>query len=102
VHADPIKPALKAPGTKRFKLTCDILRSTSAFKSNLRRYNLLLRYARTQFLKPDGYTRELNFAKTAGAAGPDKLALQLPGAVGGGAFEKPKAGRCRLTLSNPS
>ena len=35
----PIKPKLKPPGTKRLKLNCDILLSTSAFKFNLRRYN---------------------------------------------------------------
>jgi len=33
-----MKPKLKAPGTKRLKLKCDILLSTSAFKFNLRRY----------------------------------------------------------------
>ena len=37
VQVDPIKPTLKAPGTKRLKLWCDILLSTS-FKINLRRY----------------------------------------------------------------
>jgi len=38
VQADPIKPTLKPTGTKRLKLKCDILLSTSAFKFNLRRY----------------------------------------------------------------
>jgi len=38
VQVDPIKPALKAPGTKRLKLKCDVLLSTSAFKFNVRRY----------------------------------------------------------------
>jgi len=38
VQVDPIKPTLKAPGTRRLKLKCDILRSTSSFKFNLRRY----------------------------------------------------------------
>jgi len=38
VQVDPIKPKLKPPGTKRLKLTCDILLSTSAFRLNLRRY----------------------------------------------------------------
>ena len=38
MQVDPIKPTLKAPGTKRLKLKCDILLSTSAFKFNLRRY----------------------------------------------------------------
>jgi alpha-tubulin suppressor-like RCC1 family protein len=34
-----MKPMLKAFGTKRLKLKCGILLSTSAFKINLRRYN---------------------------------------------------------------
>jgi len=37
VHVDPIKPTLKAPGTKSLKLNC-ILLSSFAFKFNLRRY----------------------------------------------------------------
>ena len=49
MQVDPIRPTLKAPGTKRFKLDCDELLSTFALKFNLRRYsqetilNLLLR-----------------------------------------------------------
>ena len=38
VQVAPIKPKLKPPGTKRLKLKCDILLSTSAFKFNLRRH----------------------------------------------------------------
>ena len=38
VQVEPIKPKLKPPGTKRLKLKCVILLSTSAFKFNLRRY----------------------------------------------------------------
>ena len=38
VQVDPMKPKLKPPGTKRLKLNCDVLLSTSAFKFNLRRY----------------------------------------------------------------
>jgi hypothetical protein len=33
-----MEPTLKPPGTKRLKLKCDVLLSTFAFKSNLRRY----------------------------------------------------------------
>jgi hypothetical protein len=40
VQVHPIKLNLKPPGTKRLKLKCDILLSTSAFKLNLRRYAL--------------------------------------------------------------
>jgi len=38
VQVDPFKTKLKPPGTKRLKLNCDILLSTSASKYNLRRY----------------------------------------------------------------
>jgi len=38
VQVDPIKPTLKAPGTKRLKLNYDKLLSNVAFKFNLRRY----------------------------------------------------------------
>ena len=38
VQFDPMKPKLKPPGTKRSKLNCDVLLSTSAFKLKLRRY----------------------------------------------------------------
>jgi len=33
-----MEPKLKPPGTKRLQLKCDIVLSTSAFNSNLRRY----------------------------------------------------------------
>jgi len=33
-----MKPKLKPPGTKRWKVSCDMLLSTSAFRFNLRRY----------------------------------------------------------------
>jgi hypothetical protein len=38
VQVDPIKPKLKAPGTKRLKLNCHELLSTVAFNFNLHRY----------------------------------------------------------------
>jgi len=40
VQVDPMKPKLKPPGAERFKLKHDICFSTSAFKFNLRRYNV--------------------------------------------------------------
>jgi len=40
VQVDPMKPTLKPPGTKRSKLRCDKLLSTSAFKFKLRRYSV--------------------------------------------------------------
>jgi hypothetical protein len=39
VQVDPMNSKLKPPGTKRLKLKCDILLSTSAFKFNLRCYS---------------------------------------------------------------
>ena len=39
MQVDPMKPKLKPPGTKRLKLKCDILLSTSALKFNLRRHS---------------------------------------------------------------
>ena len=38
VQIDPMKPSLKAHGTKRLQLKFDILLSNFAFKFNLRRY----------------------------------------------------------------
>ena len=38
VQVDPVKPKLKAPGTKRFKLTYHGQLSDFAFKFNLRRF----------------------------------------------------------------
>ena len=39
VQVGSLRPVLKAPGTKRLKLECDVLLSTSVFESNLRQYN---------------------------------------------------------------
>jgi hypothetical protein len=54
VQVDPMKPNLKPPGTKRMKLYCDILLSTSAFTFSLRR----CAEAPTLFLEFIGNTRE--------------------------------------------
>jgi len=42
VQVDPVTPKFKAPVTKRLKLNCDVLLSTSAFKFNLRHYAMVL------------------------------------------------------------
>jgi len=63
VQVAPIKPQLKAPGTKRLKLKHDGPLSNFAFKFNLRRYSKV---------DEQGFEQMDN------------------------------AGRCRLTLSNPS
>ena len=39
MKVDPIKPTLKAPGTKRLKLESDELLSNFAFKFDMRRYD---------------------------------------------------------------
>ena len=41
VQVDPMKPKLKAPGTKRLKLNYDAPLSSFAVKFNLRRYIVL-------------------------------------------------------------
>ena len=38
MQVDPIKSTLKAPGTERLKLECDVLLSNFAFDFNVRRY----------------------------------------------------------------
>ena len=40
MQVDPIKPKLKAPGTKHLKLKCDELLSIFALKFDLRRYSM--------------------------------------------------------------
>jgi len=40
VPVDPLKPKLKAPGSKRWKLQCDQLLSSFAFNCNMRRYSV--------------------------------------------------------------
>jgi len=40
VQVDPIKPTLKAPGSKRLKLEHENLLSNFGFKFNLRRYSV--------------------------------------------------------------
>ena len=39
MQVDPIKPKLKAPGTKRLKLQCDEALSNFSFTFNLHRYS---------------------------------------------------------------
>ena len=50
MQIDPIKPTLKAPGTKLLKLKCDKPLSNFAFEFNLRRYIMV-----TRGLKPTPY-----------------------------------------------
>jgi len=84
MQVDPIKPTVKVPGTKRLKLICDILLSTSAFKFNLRRYNLEDTEELVTGVEKHGAGKWTKIKHEAGAA-----------------LEHRMAGRCRLTLSNP-
>jgi hypothetical protein len=81
VQVVPIKPTLKAHGTKRLNLKYDEVLSSFAFKFNLRRYN------------PVANQRSLETL----------LALVEKARVKGGKRGATQAvvGRCRLTLSNP-
>jgi len=73
VQVDHIIPNSKPPATKRLKLKCDVLLSTSAFKFNMRRYTMAV-------------SDEAAAAEAAEEA----------------AAAEAEVGRCRLTLSKPS
>ena len=97
MQVDPIKPRLKAPGTKGLKLNYDALLSNVAFKFNLRRY--MQAEGGALPVEEAGSVRGL-LAALGGCGG--------SGGGGGGAGERRgkdntaghKVGRCRLTLSN--
>jgi hypothetical protein len=61
VQVDPIKPMLKAPGTKRLKLKHDKTLSSFAFNFNLRRYSkgLVVASASGRVTWAGAYTRPL-------------------------------------------
>jgi len=59
VQVDPIKPVLKALGTKRLKPKFDLMPSTSAFKFNLRRYNVAHRVGVRDLRVSGAYTSPL-------------------------------------------
>ena len=67
VQVDPIKPTLKAPGTRRFKLKCDVPLSNFAFNFSLRRYNAV---------RPLPPARSGRRDKTVREAGADTRSLQ--------------------------
>jgi len=72
VQVGPMKPTLKAPGTKHLQLKYDVPLSNFAFKFNLRRYTMELRIRSRPFVQQSIW------------------------------LDADKVGRCRLTLSNPS
>ena len=75
MQVDPVTPKLTPPGTKRLKLRCDILVSTSAFKFDVRRY----------------------MKAAAAATAADLRSAELRSAP----LAQPAVGRCRLTVSKP-
>jgi hypothetical protein len=69
-----MKPKLKPPGTKRLKVRCDVLLSTSAFKFNLRRYIKLMRKQQQEqstLSTAGAYTRSL-FSSTSAVSDTQK------------------------------
>jgi hypothetical protein len=50
VQVDPIRLALKPPGTERLKLECDNPLSDFAFKFNLRRYSMTHAHMRARYV----------------------------------------------------
>jgi hypothetical protein len=52
VQADPMKPKLQPPGTKRLKVKCNMLLSAPAFKFNLRHYAEVAGWVREQIGAP--------------------------------------------------
>jgi len=76
VQVEPIKPTLKAPGSKCLKLPYDELLSSFAFKFDLRRYN------EAPCPGCEKNMRELYCAQAVPACG---------------AFQTHLVGRCRLT-----
>jgi hypothetical protein len=79
-----MKPNFKPPGTKRLKLRCEIMLSTSAFKFNLRRY-----------------TKGLDVSAHGGRSYTEFQTTVFKFKTASG-MEHSMVGRCRLTPSNPS
>jgi len=89
VQVDPIKPKLKASGTKRLTLQSDEPLSNVAFKIDLRRY--------TEDLAS---TDICEHALEALRASKVKRVIMVGRRGVAQAAFSPKVGRCRLTLSN--
>ena len=93
---------LKAPGTKRLKLKCDVLLSTSAVKLNLRRYIkeelvLLKRRSEDQNSKARTYTATLKKSLDDAEKNLDKLKkerAEVFGAARDAHHTAAEAGRC--------
>jgi hypothetical protein len=96
VQIDPIKSALKPPGTKRLNLEYDEPPSNFAFKFNLRRYILdhdMTRFtnieAQVYYPEDDGVVQVEHFG----------IHCRMDGTIVYGLMiESVMVGRCRLTL----
>jgi len=91
VQVDPIKPTLKAPGTKRLKVKYDKPLSKFAFKFNLRRYTLVDNFSTVSSeLKGGGSVGRCRLTPGRCRLTPGRCRL-TPGRC------RPTPGRCRLT-----
>jgi len=107
VQIDPIKPTLKPPVTKRLKLKYHVTLSNFAFKFNLRRHNkgdvwnflngIEGRY-KTQCKEFNSQQSSLKELKSKGGLSGEKALAKLLKTPGQKLLDKPKVGRCRLTL----
>jgi hypothetical protein len=94
VQVDPIKPTLKAPGTKYFKLEYDELLSSFALKFNLRGYAV-----DSDSVLPFAAAHMLPLPSAAAADGGDRHGHgHEPSAM---VLVDAAVRRCRMTLSNP-
>ena len=84
MQVDPIKPTLKAPGTKRLKLKYEKLLSSFVFNFGLRRYS------------PEQLALDAARKKRAAAAAAAALASESHGSPGRGLHSFP----CQLSLSS--
>jgi hypothetical protein len=84
VQVDPIKPTLKAPGSKRLKLKSEELLSSFAFNFNLRPY-IMARVALATELPPEVFeeedppdrTFEDNYVASMAEVGPSRFARHV-------------------------
>jgi len=103
VQVDPIKPTLKAPGTKRLKVQYDEPLLTFAINFSLRRYNVEddVSHIVGEAGGKARYISSTEIVCVAPIFGPASQAAQYPPGADAIAGTVGKVGRCRLTLRNP-
>ena len=82
MQLDPIKPTLKAPGTKRLKLKCDEPLSKIAFNFDLRRYIKAVRVY--ELLLTNGWVKDGGDGGGGGGGGGKRKRSDGDGGGGGG------------------